>query len=496
MISVELKEIIRKEFFLKRKSIRQIAREMKHSRKTIRKALQDPTVPVYTRAKPPPKKTIGPFVEIIEQWLTEDEQRPLKQRHTARRIFDRLRQEHGYTGTDRTVRREVSRLRAHIPESHVPQTYTAAEGATFDFGEAQVIFGDRQRTVHLACLRLDYSSKFFVCAFPAERREALFESHLRGFQYLGGVPRRVRYDNLKTAVFRILQGRSREEQSQWVAFRSHFLFDAHYCTPGKGQEKGGVENLVGYARRNFLVPLPKVSGFDELNDYLLDCCEKDARARERFGRSVEDLWHEERESLRFLPKRLPKACVVVTSRVNRRQTARLFGNWYSVPLHYVGQVVTVQAFVFEVLISFRGKTIATHSRSYGREEEVLDPQHYLPALLRKPGAFERATPIVKWTLPAIFSDYHNHLRELFGESKGTREYVRVLMLLKDHPQEDVAQAIGKALELGGVDSDGVKNLLYQLGEPSRRCHVLEFPSPAVWPNRVAHFDRLVQGGVS
>jgi transposase len=496
MITVELKEIIRKEYFLKRKSIRQIARELHHSRKTIRKAIHDPGVPIYSRKKPPTKQTIGPFAEVIRRWLEEDKHRPAKQRHTARRIFDRLQDEYGYMGTDRTVRREVSLLRAKLPESHVPQTYSAGEGATFDFGEAQVIFSGKEKTIHLACMRLDHSSKFFVYALPTERRESLFESHLRGFAYLGGIPLRVRYDNLTTAVYRILKGRSRDEQAVWVAFRSHFLFEAHYCNPGKGQEKGGVENLVGYARRNFLVPLPEVESFDELNEYLRDCCDRDAVSRERFGKPVEELWNEELEKLQPLPKRLPKACVVLTLKVNRRQMVRLSGNGYSVPPQYVGQVVTVQAYVFQVIISFREKTIAVHERNYGRDDQVLDPQHYLPVLLQKPGAFDRATPVVNWSLPAIFSRYHMHLKDRLEHSGGTKEYIRILMLLKNSPMEEVASAIKMATGLGVYSFDGVKNLLYQLREPAKKTGCVEVQSPTVWPNQVNHFDRLLQGGAS
>lgn len=493
MITVEIKETIRKEYFLKRKSIRQIARELHRSRKTIRKAIHDPGVPVYTRRRPPTKQRIGPFSGVIRKWLEEDEQRPAKQRHTARRIFDRLRDEFGYMGTDRTVRREVSLLKAKAPESHVPQTYTAADGATFDFGEARVIFAGKEKIVHLACMRFDFSSKFFVCAFPTERREALFEGHLRGFSYLGGVPFRVRYDNLRTAVYKILTGRNREEQSLWVAFRSHFLFEAHYCNPGKGREKGGVENLVGYARRNFLVPLPEVDSFDELNEYLRKCCDRDAVSRERFGKSVEELWKEELEKLRPLPARLPKACVVLTLKVNRRQVVRFSGNWYSVPAQYVGQQVTVQAFVFKVVISFREKIIAVHERNYMGDDQ-LDPQHYLPVLLRKPGAFDRATPVVNWSLPAVLPRYHMHLKDRLGESGGTKEYIRILMLLKDNPVEEVAEAVKRATGLGVFSFDGVKNLLCQLREPARRYNVLDVRSPEVWPNQVNHFDRLLEGG--
>jgi len=496
MITVEMKEIIRKEYFLKRKSIRQIARELHHSRKTIRKAIHDPGVSIYTRKKAPTKQRMGPFAEVIRKWLEEDRHRPTKQRHTAKRIFERLRDECGYMGTDRTVRREVNLLRAKVPESHVPQTYTAADGATFDFGEAEVIFAGKEKTVHLACMRLDYSSKFFVCALPTERRESLFESHLRGFSYLGGVPLRVRYDNLKTAVYKILEGRNREEQSLWVAFRSHFLFEAHYCNPGQGQEKGGVENLVGYARRNFLVPLPEVDSFDELNQYLRDCCDRDAMSRERFGKPVEELWNEELKKLQPLPTRPPKACVVLTLKVNRRQVVCVSGNRYSVPPQYVGQYVTVQAFAFQVVISFREKTIAVYQRSYTGDDDQFDPQHYLPVLLQKPGAFDRATPMVNWSLPTVFPRYHMHLKERLGDSNGTKQYIQILMLLKDNPLEEVAEAIKRATGLGVFSFDGVKNLLYQLREPEKRCNILEIRSPEVWPNQVNHFDRLLEGGAS
>jgi transposase len=410
MLTVEQKEVIRRDFFLHRKSMRQIARERHISRKTIRKAVYDPGIPVYTRSRPAPKGSIGPFVEVIWQWLQEDKRRPTKQRHTARRIFHRLREEYGYPGSERTVRREVSALRGTLPDSHVPQTYEPAAGGTFDFGEALVRLGGRETRVHLGCLRLDYSSHYFICALPSERQEALFESHLRGFVYLGGVPQRMRYDNLKPAVAKILGGRNREEQSAWVAFRSHFLFESEYVTPGRGQEKGGVENLVGYVRRNFLVPLPEFQDYEALNAYLADCADRDARERRRFGRPVHDLWREERANLRPLPERLPTACVSRPAKVNRRQQVRYACNWYSVPPQYVGQVVTVHAYVFRVEMAWRDQVIASHNRSYGREDEVLDPHHYLPVLLRKPGALARATPMLKWPLPPVYEAYHRKLR--------------------------------------------------------------------------------------
>jgi transposase len=485
MITVDQKELIRREYFLNRKSMREIAKELHHGRATIRQAIYDPGIPTYNRSVPAPKRAIGPFVEIMQQWLEEDKQRPSKQRHTAKRIYERLREEYGYQGSDRTVRREVRLLRGTVPDSHVPQTYEAAEGGTFDFGEAYVILSGQETKVHLGCLRLDYSSHYFVCALPTERQEALFECHLRGFAYLGGAPGRIRYDNLKAAVYKVLRGKRRQEQTAWTAFRSHFLFESEYVTPGKGQEKGGVENLVGYVRRNFLVPLPAFGDYDELNVYLLGCCEQDARRRRRFGRTVHELWQEERARLRPLPPQLPQACTTVTARVNRRQQVRWDGNWYSVPPEHVGRLVIVQAYVFRVVIACQDKIIARHARSYGREEEVLEPQHYLPVLLKKPGAFARATPILQWPLPPVYETYHQRLRARLGGGAGTREYIQILMLLKDHARHEVTGAMEQAASSGLYGYEAVKTFL-------REGSVQKLGAVArVWPNRVDHFDQLI-----
>ena len=346
--------------------------------------------------------------------------------------------------------------------------------------------------MHLACMRLDYSSKFFVYALPTERREGLFESHIDAFQYLEGIPARIRYDNMKQAVEKILRGKNRQEQSLWVAFRSHFLFETDYCTPGKGQEKGGVENLVGYVRRNFLVPMPAVKDFRALNAYLLGCCERDAGERKRWGKTVQDLWLEEKERLRPLPEKMPEACVTVTAKVNRRQMVRFSNNWYSVPPQYVGKTVTVKAFVFQVIIALQETVIAVHERSYERDEEVLDPHHYLPVLLRKPGAFERATPILTWPLPPVYDRYRRRLKERHEGSQGIKEYIRILMLLKDHPLDEVTAAVEKALSYGILSYDGVINLLYQIHQPATEPLSLQVNSPPVMPNRVDQFDLLLR----
>jgi hypothetical protein len=231
-----------------------------------------------------------------------------------------------------------------------PQTYAPADGGTFDLGEALVIKG-RETKVHLGCLRLDYSAIILSApCLPSERQEALFECHLQGFSYLGGTPGRMRYDNLRPAVQKILRGKNRQEQAVWVAFRSHFVFESEYVI----RVKGGVENLVGYVRRNFLVPPPEFDDYEALNAYLMNCCDRDARERRRGGRMVEELWRKEQESLRPLPQKLPTACVSRPGKVNRRQQVGFAGNWYPVPNRYVEQVVTIRAYVFRVRIALAG----------------------------------------------------------------------------------------------------------------------------------------------
>jgi hypothetical protein len=238
--------------------------------------------------------------------------------------------------------------------------------------------------------------------------------------------------------------------------------------------------------------MPVVKDFHALNACLVECCDRDSHERIRWGKTVHDLWLEEKEKLRPLPEKMPEACVSTTAKVNRRQMARFASNWYSVPPQHVGKTVTVKAFVFQVIIALAETVIALHARSYERDEEMLDPHHYLPVLLRKPGAFERATPIVAWPLPPVYDTYRRRLKERHEGSQGIREYIRILMLLKDHPEEEVTAAVEKALSYGISSADGVINLLSQVDQPATEIVSLRVNSPPVLPNRVDQFDLLLR----
>ena len=265
-----------------KKSIRQIARETGHTRRTVRKVLagQDPK---YRREKEPACPVMDPVAGIVEGWLRADREQLAKQRHTAHRVWRRLVDEHGFTGAEPTVRRWVRerkmRLGWHRPGAVVPLDPEQALEAEVDWGTAWVRMKGEDVQVKLFCMRSRYSGKSFVRAYPRERQEMFLDGHIRAFDWYGGVFPTVVFDNLKTAVRRILRGKARIEQDRFTALRAHYTFESRFCNPARGQEKGGVEGLVGFARRNCLVPVPEVADFEELNAQLLERCATDDQRR-------------------------------------------------------------------------------------------------------------------------------------------------------------------------------------------------------------------------
>ena len=249
LIEMVDKEFIRKKVLREGWSIRKTARVLGIARQTVRKCLKDAEPPRYHLTVQRPSPVLGPVQAIIDQWLAEDEQRPPKQRHTSRRIWERLVAEYGFKGAESTVRRYVSQRRRQQREVYVPLEFDLGSRAFCDWGQAQVILGGQEVTAHLFCMRLAASRDFFVMAFPHERQEAFLTGHRCTFEFWGGVPATITYDNLATAVRRVLEGHAREEQERFSSLRAHYLFDSHFATPGRGEEKGTVENLVGYVRR-------------------------------------------------------------------------------------------------------------------------------------------------------------------------------------------------------------------------------------------------------
>ena len=504
MITVEDKEEIRRLFYLEHKSVRWIARKLGRSRKTVRKALADASPSVYQRKEPRLSPKMSPFAPRVDQWLAEDLNNPVKQHLTARRIYHLLQEEPGFDAAESTVRRFVRlrRLGLEPPEVFIPLAYEPGMDAQCDFGEAKFFLQDELVKAQLFCLRLCYSKRSFVMAFPTQRQEAFFEGHAAAFRFFRGVPHRIWYDNLKTAVLRVLMGRNRQEQSAFVGLRSHYLFESRFCTPGEAHEKGLIENVVGYARRNFLVPLPRVSSWEELNQHLLACCLAEDQRRLRGEKAtIGELWAQERQHLLPLPDWSYPCCTVRPVRANRFGLVTFETNRYSVPSEHAHGELLLKAYTWRVEIAARDKVVASHARCYGREQDVLDPLHYLPLLMAKPGAFDHAKALQAWRArwPAVYDQYRQALVQRFGTSQGTREFVRVLQLHRNHPPDLVRQAVEQALQHQAYNADAVLNIVLQLAQPTRTVSPLDLSAQpalaaiqAATPD-VSHFDQLLTG---
>jgi len=456
MFSVELYGRVRHACHVEGVSQREAARRFGIHRNTVRKMLAFSAPPGYRRAKPPPRPKLGAFTAIIDQILTTDRSAPPKQRHTAKRLFERLRAEHGYAGGYTTVKAYVHEHRARSQEMFVPLAHPPGH-AQADFGEA-VIGGVRQK-IHFFCLDLPHSDSGFLKAYPAERIEAFLDGHNAAFAFRGGVPQSILYDNTRLAVARILGDGMRQRSRAFAELQSHYLFLDRFGRPGKGNDKGKVEGLVGYARRNFLVPVPVVPSFAALNAHLEQrCLERlDHRVRgheESIGeRLVRDL-----SALQPRPPTVYEACDRKPARVSALSLVRYDRNDYSVPTVYGHRPVLVKGYVAEVVIACGAAIIARHPRCYGREEFVFDPLHYLALLEQKVGALDQAAPLQGWELPEAFGTLRRLLEARMGKA-GKREYVQVLRLLENFRLEDIEAAVHQALRLGAIGFDAIKHLV-------------------------------------
>ena len=314
--------------------------------------------------------------------------------------------------------------------------------------------------VQLFVGRLCFSKIPFLVASPNQQQEALFEGHEKSFDFFGGVPRAIWYDRLSQAVRKALPGHRPQEQEAFIAFRSHYLFESRFCNPREAHEKGLVENLVGYARRNFLVPVPEVDSFPELNDLLRRRCLAEVRRQLRGEtKTIGELWDQERAQLLTLPAHPFPCCRTVPVRPNRLSMVTFQTNRYSVPVENASESLLLRAFVDRIEITDGTRVVATHERCYGREQDVLDVFHYLPLLKKRPGAFDHAKPLKMWTRPAIFDSYLARMRERLSHRMATMEFLRIMELCVDHSLDEVAAAVDQAMTLGSPGASTVALLL-------------------------------------
>jgi transposase len=426
---------------------------------TLQKILGHPEPPGYRRTAPRPRPKLDPFLGVIHQILEDDRKAPKKQRHTARRIFERLRDEHGYQGGLSIVKEAVAAWRARSAEVFVPLAHPPGE-AQVDFGEAEVTLDGRPTKVALFVMTLPYSDATFVCAFPRECTEAFLEGHVRAFAFFGGVPRRISYDNLKIAVAEITGGRSRKLTDAFLRLKSYHLFADHFCRVRRPNEKGHVETLVGYARRSFLAPVPVVhGGLEPPNARLERACRDDLTRRLQGKPAIKaDLLDEERLGLLPLPAEPFVAARVEPRCVDSLSLISFDANWYSVPTEFAHHRATVVASVDTARIAVGDRVAAVHRRCWGREQVFYEPVHYLALLERKPGALDFAAPLEGWELPVCFGVLRRRLEAEFG-GPGTRQFIKVLRLLERAGLAELTRAVERALELGVADADAVRLIL-------------------------------------
>jgi transposase len=455
---VEMYERIRRACHVEGMSIREAARVFGVHRQTVRKILQF-SIPVgYRRSSEPKRPKLEGFTGLIDQILETDRGSPKKQRHTAKRVFERLRDEHGFAGGYTIVKDYVRERKLGQREVFIPLVHEPGH-AQVDFGEARVRIGGIDQKAHFFVMDLPHSDVGFVKAYPAETTEAFLDGHVAAFAFFGGVPLSILYDNTTLAVVKILEGQGRIKTRRFLELQSHYLFADRFGRPGKGNDKGKVEGLVGYARRNFLVPIPTFASFAALNAYLEQQCQK--RQGDRLRGHTETIGARlvrDQAALLPLPATPLEACEIVATQVSSQALVRYRGNDYSVPTVYGYREVVVKGYVDAVVIHLGHETIARHPRSYAHADFIFEPRHYLALLERKLNALDQAAPLAGWSLPEEFATLRRLLEARLGTA-GKREYVQVLRLLEHFEQATVHAAVRDALRLGAIGFDAVKHLV-------------------------------------
>nr|KIS29365.1 transposase [Novosphingobium sp. P6W]KIS29417.1 transposase [Novosphingobium sp. P6W] len=439
-------------------SQRSAAKRFNVSRDTVRKMLSFSSPPGYRRQAAPCRPKLDGFVAIIDGWLDGDGGVPRKQRHTAKRVFDRLRQEHGFTGGYTIIKDYVREREQRSREMFVPLAHPAGD-AQADFGEALVEIGGVTQKAHFFVLDLPHSDGCYVRAYPAAVAEAWVDGHVHAFAFFRGVPRSIVYDNDRCLVAKILPDGTRQRASLFSAFLSHYVIRDRYARPGKGNEKGNVEGLVGYCRRNFMVPIPQFPTWEAFNMWLEEQCRKRQNDKLRGeSETIGERLQRDLAAMQPLPASPFEACDQTSGRVSSQSLVRYKTNDYSVPVAWGHQEVWVRGYVDEVVIGCRSEVIARHPRCWRRDEVIFDPLHYLPLIEQKINALDQAAPLQGWELPEAFATLQR-LMEARMHKHGKREYVQVLRLLESFDIADLQAAVEQAIDLGAVGFDAVKHLV-------------------------------------
>jgi transposase len=462
VLCVETIGKIRRRRLVHGESISAIARDLGLSRNTVKRALRFEGEAFEYRRRSQPQPKMGPYLATLEGWLEAEEKLPARERRTAQRLYEALCLE-GFSGSSGTVRRHVRAFesRRHpVTTAFIPQAFDPGEAYQFDWSHEVVEIGGIDQWVKVAHVRLCFSRMFFLIAYPRESQEMVFDAHAKAFAFLGGVPRRGIYDNLKPAVDAIFMGKERRYNRRFLVMCNHYLIEPTACTPAAGWEKGQVENQVGNVREWVFAPKLRCEDLLQLNEHLAARCLQLARERnhpDQPDRKIFDVWQEEHAQLRMTPApfdgfaerscRISSTCLVYFER-----------NRYSVECRYVGRVATVRAYASRVVVLCDGVVIGEHGRCFERGHTLYNPWHYVEALERKPGALRNGAPFKDWNLPASMT----RLRErLARHPDGDRQFIDILLMVAPYGLDAVSAACGEALDEQVVTSGHVVNVLHR-----------------------------------
>ena len=425
-------------------TIRELARTFHHSRRKIKEIIAAAEPKRYVRLNSP-AMVVDPFKPIIDAILVADAAAPRKQRHTAKKIFRRLRDEHGFPGSYERVRVYVRDRAKSERETFIPLDHDPGQRVEFDFGHVYVDFPEGRRPVAVLLATWSYSNCPYVIALPTERLEAILHGMIEAFAFFGCVPREAWWDNATPLVPQLFVGRQRVLNARYQALASHYLFEPLFCLVRRPQEKPRVEGRVQFLQREWCTPVPRYKDLGEFNAHLRACCLAD-RERTQAGQTetIGQRFVRDSDKALSMPQRAFDPCIARPGKVDKYQTVQFDANRYSVPRAYAFTSVTVKGYVERVEVVAQGRVVAAHPRSYGRGEQILDPLHYLASLGRRPAALDHANVYRHWILPPLFSQLRQSLENRQGKAAGARQFIRVLQCLNEHSIAIVERAIAAA----------------------------------------------------
>ncbi|TMK06574.1 MAG: IS21 family transposase [Alphaproteobacteria bacterium] len=474
MLVVETIGRIRREHFVRGKSIKEIVRALKVSRNTVRKVLRSGATSFEYMRVVQPRPKLGSWHADLDGMLSANEGKPARERLTLIRIFEELRGL-GYEGSYDAVRRYAKRWRvehgAAMAEAYVPLSFAPGEAYQFDWSHEVVLINGTTVTVKVAHVRLCHSRMLFVRAYPRETQEMVFDAHSRAFAFFKGACTRGIYDNMKTAVETVFIGKDRQYNRRFLRMCGHYLVEPVACTPASGWEKGQVENQVGVVRERFFTPRLRVASYEELNAWLLDRCVAYAKAHkhpELADRTVWQAFEAERTQLVPIGGRFDGFNAIQAS-VSKTCLVRFDNNKYSASSRAVGRPVEIQAYAERIIIRQEGAIVGDHARRFGRGETIYDPWHYVPVLARKPGALRNGAPFKDWPLPASLARVR---RKLKGSDDGDRQMVKVLSAVLTDGLVAVEAACAEALGDGVHSADVILNILARRRDPGPAATIL------------------------